>query len=342
MPHDVRDPLADHPREQVAPSRVDDVGGAGHPSRDAGRFQRLACPDQFGRQRQLPVARDGGAHVGEGVASQPLQIEDLGLGADRVGFDETAGQFGLDRDDREAVAEDVVQVAGEPGAFELDGQLGLLLAGAGQRVAVSTHGDRPPHDAADGGGPQRQANGPQPGVGERQRPPEHRHAAPADRRQRLPRRQGGPGSCRHIRQAGQSGQAEDRSEPGGDRGEAEQPGPRSAAGQPPERPHVEQAAEVSARVAEYEEGQQRQPDGGPPPAFAEQLHGRKREKNEEEDRVDRRDSALPQIARGESLVAQRGIRCIPDNEVVSQVVGEVLHARGPCRLAGRRARIGGR
>ena len=87
---------------------------------------------QLAGQGHLAVAGHGRADVGQRLPGQPLDLGDLGLGPVRVEPDQPAGQLGLDRDDGQRVAEDVVQVAGEPVALVLDRQPGDLLAGRGQ------------------------------------------------------------------------------------------------------------------------------------------------------------------------------------------------------------------
>ena len=59
-------------------------------------------------------SRGGGADVGQGLPGDRLDLGDLVAGRRRVGIHQPGGQPGLDRDRRQRVAEDVVQVAPDP------------------------------------------------------------------------------------------------------------------------------------------------------------------------------------------------------------------------------------
>ena len=114
------------------------VRGVGQLGLDVGGGQRRSRAGELAGQGQLAVARDGPAHVGQRVAREALEVGDLGPGPLDVDVEQPVGQLGLDRDDRQRVAEDVVQVAGEAGPLVLDGQLGVLLVGTHQ-VDVARH-----------------------------------------------------------------------------------------------------------------------------------------------------------------------------------------------------------
>ena len=131
VPDHVGDPLAHRPGEQLAQVRGHLVGGVRQVGLDLGGGQRGAGPGQLAGQGQLAVALDGAAYVGERVAGEPLEVGELGAGPLGVDVEQPVGELGLDRDDGQRVAEDVVQVAGEPGALVLDGELGVLLRGRG-------------------------------------------------------------------------------------------------------------------------------------------------------------------------------------------------------------------
>ena len=113
-------PSLQRPGEQLAQVRRHVVGRPGQVGADLGGLQRRPGAGQLGRQAQLAHSVDGSAHVGEGVAGEPLDVGDLGAGALRADVDEPVGELGLDGDDGQRVAEDVVQVAGHPGAFLVD------------------------------------------------------------------------------------------------------------------------------------------------------------------------------------------------------------------------------
>ena len=112
-------------RSPYGVGRVGQVGG------DLGGGEGGARVGQLARQRQLAIAGHGAAHVGEGVAGQPLEVEHLRLGARGVDVHEPCGELGLDRDHGERVAQDVVQVAGEAVALRRE------PLGSSSRLAAS-------------------------------------------------------------------------------------------------------------------------------------------------------------------------------------------------------------
>ena len=74
-------------------------------------------------------SRGHGADVGQGLARDVEHLAELIAGAGRVGAHQPPGDLGLQRDRRQAVTEQVVQVPGEPHPLADDGQLGQLTAG---------------------------------------------------------------------------------------------------------------------------------------------------------------------------------------------------------------------
>ena len=102
--------------------------------------ERDPRPDQLAGERDVAVALDRAAYVGERVAAEPLEVGDLGAGPVDVDVEELLGELGLDRDDRERVAEDVVQVAGEAGALVVDGEAGVLELGVDEVDVAGHHG----------------------------------------------------------------------------------------------------------------------------------------------------------------------------------------------------------
>src|SRR6185369_6366802 len=100
---------------------------------DAGGGQGRAGVGDLGGEGDVAVAGDRVPHVGQRLAGQPFHVGDLGLGPVRVQPYQAAGQLGHDG---ERVAEDVVQVAGEPVALVLDREPADLLPG-GVELAVA-------------------------------------------------------------------------------------------------------------------------------------------------------------------------------------------------------------
>ncbi len=134
VPDDVGDPpLAQRPPEQLAAGAGHLVGAGRQVGLDAGRGQRRPGAGQLPGQRAFPEAGHGRTHLGQRVPGELVHIGDLGAGTSRVDLGEPAGQLGLDRDDRQRVAKDVMQVAGHPGALVGDGEVADLLVGLPER-----------------------------------------------------------------------------------------------------------------------------------------------------------------------------------------------------------------
>ena len=70
----------------------------------------------------MPVSLDCVAHVLERFAGDALHVRDLGRGLrDLTRRKESARELALDRDHRQAVAEQIMQVAGEPQSLLIRG-----------------------------------------------------------------------------------------------------------------------------------------------------------------------------------------------------------------------------
>ena len=171
VPDHVGDALADGPGEQLAQVGGHVVGRVRQLGLDLGRRQRRAGAGQLTGQGQLAVALHGAAHVGQRVAGEPLEVGELGPGPLRVDVEQPVGQLGLDGDHGQRVAEDVVQVAGEPGALVLDGERGVLLVGPHQVDVARHHLPDAEHGDATRPRPRRRCR---PGCPSRQGGPEQR------------------------------------------------------------------------------------------------------------------------------------------------------------------------
>ena len=118
VPDHVGDALADRPGEQLAQlARARRRWSCGRSASISAAAQRRPRPGQLAGQGQLAVALHRPAHVGQRVAAEPLEVGELGAGPVRVDVEQPVGELGLDRDHGQRVAEDVVQVAGEPVAL---------------------------------------------------------------------------------------------------------------------------------------------------------------------------------------------------------------------------------
>ena len=135
-----------------------------------------------------PEDADGPAHLAQRVAARRLDLaRRLGRGV-RVALDQAAGGAGLDDHHADAVGDDVVHLAGDPGPLLADRQPGLLVAVAlGPYGALLDHLDLvPPRAAAvaehphgdedQDGRPPRRSTSCMAGPGGRARPPARRGA----------------------------------------------------------------------------------------------------------------------------------------------------------------------
>jgi hypothetical protein len=134
VPDDVGDRLPDGPGEQFPVAAGYLVGGAGHERLHVRGGQRRPGRGDLAGQADAAYSHGGGPHVGQGVAGQRLQVGELPAGPVQVDVEQALRQFGLDGDHGQRVAEDVVQVVGDAGAFVLHGQVGDLLLGGEQPV----------------------------------------------------------------------------------------------------------------------------------------------------------------------------------------------------------------
>ena len=123
VPDHVGDALAHVQANSSRRSTGHVVGGVGQLGLDLGRRQRRSRPGELAGQGQLAVALHGAAYVGQRVARASRSRSTSSARA-RSGSTSSSRlrQLGLDGDDGERVAEDVVQVAREPGALVLDGE----------------------------------------------------------------------------------------------------------------------------------------------------------------------------------------------------------------------------
>ena len=109
------------------------------------RAQHLLRGRELGGEGDDPVVRHRGAHVGQRPAGQLLDLADLDRGAFRVVLGEALGEPGLDRDRRERVAEQVVQVAGDAVALAFRGERRHLGPGLVERVVGADDPEERPH-----------------------------------------------------------------------------------------------------------------------------------------------------------------------------------------------------
>ena len=124
MPQHVGDALAQHGGEYGLHSRRQvpalDLGGDGDicgQEQRTGRFRLVF-------QRELAVAAGHRANVGECLTGDVEDLHKLALGLVRILGHQPVGQLALERDRREAVAKQIVQVPGEPQPLLGHGHLG--------------------------------------------------------------------------------------------------------------------------------------------------------------------------------------------------------------------------
>ena len=148
--HDVRDGLADGPREDGILGRRRGRRPTVDRRLDPGRLEHEPGVLELALERWLARAADRVADACQRLAGDPLDIGDLGPGSVGVPGQQPAGELALDRDERQAVAEDVMEVAGDPVALLGDGQRReLLLRGVELRVRPPQRGHREDRDPDD-------------------------------------------------------------------------------------------------------------------------------------------------------------------------------------------------
>ncbi len=135
MPDDVGRALADGPGQ----GRVDRLWqargvGRGDLARDASRVQQLPGRGQLAGQVGLAETRDRFAHVGQRLAGHRLQLGDFSGRPVWIGGEHPPGQLGLERDQRQRMAKQVVQVPGNSQSFLGGRRPGQLRAGSAQHV----------------------------------------------------------------------------------------------------------------------------------------------------------------------------------------------------------------
>ena len=105
--------LADGPGEHGFDARLELHVRALDARLDPGGGQRHPRAGQLSFQCGLPVAADRLAHLVQGVAGDGFDLGHLTRRVRRTRLHEPAGQLGLDRDHRQAMSEQVVEVAGK-------------------------------------------------------------------------------------------------------------------------------------------------------------------------------------------------------------------------------------
>jgi hypothetical protein len=113
VPDHVRGPLTHRPGEDSVRCVRQHADLVLDPAGDAGRFQHLTGAAQLLVERRLPVAGDGLSHLAQGLPCDAFDIADLCRGLLWRGGQEASCELALQRDQGEAVAQEVVQVSRE-------------------------------------------------------------------------------------------------------------------------------------------------------------------------------------------------------------------------------------
>src|SRR5207237_380731 len=109
MPDHVRRRLADHPTEHGFGLSVERTYALAHVDVDSSCFQRDLSGAQLGGQRRLPVPGYCIPYLPEGLAAESHHVFDFS-GSGGSFRKQSRGQLTFQRDQRETVAEQVVQV----------------------------------------------------------------------------------------------------------------------------------------------------------------------------------------------------------------------------------------
>ena len=119
MAHDVGGRFAHHPGEELVDvGRQQRVAGDRDRRLDPGGIEHLAGVADLGGERAHAVAGHRLAHLLEGAPCDLLEVVDLVTSLVVLAALEAAtGELGLEHDHRQAVAQQVVQVAGEAQAL---------------------------------------------------------------------------------------------------------------------------------------------------------------------------------------------------------------------------------
>ena len=157
MTDDVGEPLAQHPAEELLGRVVGDVGGRRKLGSDPGGAEQLAAGGQLAGQGHLAVVGYCGTHVTQRPPAERGDLADLAYRSVDVVERQLAGKFRLHGDRRKRVAEQVVQVAGDPRPLVLSGETGQFGAGIGQRPVAEDHPAEAEHRQRSQGDGQRRA-----------------------------------------------------------------------------------------------------------------------------------------------------------------------------------------
>ena len=139
VPDDVRDRFAQPERQRALLIRVERDRRHVRVERDARRIERRPRRRQLLLEALAPVPVDRLADFGQRVARDPLDIADLANRPAEIAVRDLGRQLRLQDDDRERVAEQVVQIARDPLAL---GDRGHVL---GHLVRLDERAILPPH-----------------------------------------------------------------------------------------------------------------------------------------------------------------------------------------------------
>jgi hypothetical protein len=144
VPQHVGGGLPDHPPEDGVHRARQRLPSSRRPERDAGRGQRRPRLGEGLGEADLPVAAHRVTDLGQRPPRGGLDVGHLLPGPDRVVLGQPAGELALERDQRQAVAQQVVEVTGEAQSLLGDGVADQLLAGLDQ---FGVDRDEVPHPA---------------------------------------------------------------------------------------------------------------------------------------------------------------------------------------------------
>src|SRR6266567_2853660 len=162
VPDDVGHPFAHSPGQDSVYDRGKFPGDQLDLSIDPRRFQQLPCTIQFTLQSRLSVSCNGFTHLAERLAGHPLDLGEFLRTAVGILLDQEPRQFALERDHRERMPQQIMQVTRQAHSLFLDLQASQFPACGMQSPYSTAHAGHADHIQTESSHQQHQRNEPPP------------------------------------------------------------------------------------------------------------------------------------------------------------------------------------